>query len=378
MSNTSISSLWSYESRYRSGTRRLRDVEATAAAIRAHAIKIGVTRVGNVTKLDRIGIPVWHAIRPRSKNLTVSQGKGLTDVEASVAAMLESVEMHCAEDPPLDGVSVISEIPHWLFEGTQPLYSRKHAKLDVPFELAPAVTVDTLEPRLVPRDLIHLDFTRTDLTQSWWHPISTGLATGNSAAEAVLHGIYEVIERYAVAQSVHFGTPRISALNHWNSSSLLACIGAVNKAGLNLSVEWLDSPVPEVHCAMARVSEPGALVTFYGSGANLDAEMAASQAVLEAVQSRLTAIVGARDDICDDDYAAQDNWCTLHRSSRIPSRGALFVGRRFDSARDELSALVMRVTRARFRPLVVDLRCCCREIAVVFVLVPGLSLVAGT
>jgi len=39
---------------------------------------------------------------------------------------------------------------------------------------------------------------------------------------------------------------------------------------------------------------------------------------------------------------------------------------------------VMRVTRARFRPLVVDLRCCCREIAVVFVLVPGLSLVAGT
>jgi ribosomal protein S12 methylthiotransferase accessory factor len=39
---------------------------------------MGVTRIANVTGLDRIGIPVAIAVRPNSRSVSVAQGKGQT------------------------------------------------------------------------------------------------------------------------------------------------------------------------------------------------------------------------------------------------------------------------------------------------------------
>ena len=40
--------------------------------------EFGITRVGSITELDRIGIPVVQAVRPLSRSVSVNQGKGLT------------------------------------------------------------------------------------------------------------------------------------------------------------------------------------------------------------------------------------------------------------------------------------------------------------
>ena len=59
----------------------------------------GITRLGRLTGLDRIGIPVWTATRPNATNLSVSQGKGVDDAAAAVSAVMEAAEMAAAERP---------------------------------------------------------------------------------------------------------------------------------------------------------------------------------------------------------------------------------------------------------------------------------------
>ena len=63
--------------------------------------RFGITRLAEVTGLDRIGIPVWMAIRPNSRTLAVSQGKGLTDAAAQASALMEAAEIASAERFPV-------------------------------------------------------------------------------------------------------------------------------------------------------------------------------------------------------------------------------------------------------------------------------------
>ena len=59
----------------------------------------GITRLGEITGLDTIGIPVWFATRPNSRSLSVSQGKGVTNDQAKISAIMEAVECAVAEQP---------------------------------------------------------------------------------------------------------------------------------------------------------------------------------------------------------------------------------------------------------------------------------------
>jgi ribosomal protein S12 methylthiotransferase accessory factor len=63
--------------RFLRGTHRIADPGETLARVRPHMASIGVTRLGNITGLDHIGIPVAIAVRPNSRSVAVSQGKGL-------------------------------------------------------------------------------------------------------------------------------------------------------------------------------------------------------------------------------------------------------------------------------------------------------------
>src|SRR3989441_10190745 len=84
------------------GTIRHCSPQETLARVRSLFPMFGITRLANVTGLDRIGIPVWLCIRPNARCLSVSQGKGLDDDLARVSAVMESIELHHAEDvaPP--------------------------------------------------------------------------------------------------------------------------------------------------------------------------------------------------------------------------------------------------------------------------------------
>jgi YcaO-like protein with predicted kinase domain len=83
---------------YRKGTHRTCDPLETVRRYEPVAPVIGLTRLANITGLDVIGIPVWVGIRPNSRGLSTSQGKGLTDAAAKASALMESVENWHAEN----------------------------------------------------------------------------------------------------------------------------------------------------------------------------------------------------------------------------------------------------------------------------------------
>jgi ribosomal protein S12 methylthiotransferase accessory factor len=83
--------------RFMDGTHRARSPAETFADFGRHLQAMGITRLANVTGLDVIGIPVYMAVRPNSRSITVSQGKGLDREAARVSALMESAEAWHAE-----------------------------------------------------------------------------------------------------------------------------------------------------------------------------------------------------------------------------------------------------------------------------------------
>ena len=82
---------------FRHGTHRLISPDATVEWVRPHMAAMGITRIANVTGLDRIGVPVVMVCRPNSRSLAVSQGKGLDLAAAKASGLMESVETYHAE-----------------------------------------------------------------------------------------------------------------------------------------------------------------------------------------------------------------------------------------------------------------------------------------
>ncbi len=82
---------------FRRGTHRACSPAETLARVRPLMARMGITRLGNITGLDRIGIPVAVAVRPNSRSVSVSQGKGIDREQAMASALMEACEGFHAE-----------------------------------------------------------------------------------------------------------------------------------------------------------------------------------------------------------------------------------------------------------------------------------------
>jgi hypothetical protein len=88
---------------YFSGTHRAISPAETWDRIQPLLRRFGITRVADITGLDRIGVPVATAVRPMSRSIAVAAGKGVDLVAAKVSAAMEAIEWAHAEriDRPL-------------------------------------------------------------------------------------------------------------------------------------------------------------------------------------------------------------------------------------------------------------------------------------
>ena len=77
--------------KHQKGTHRQCSPEATFERISPYFIKMGITRIANITGLDHIGIPVVTVCRPNSYAISVAQGKGLDLISAKVSELLSNV-----------------------------------------------------------------------------------------------------------------------------------------------------------------------------------------------------------------------------------------------------------------------------------------------
>jgi ribosomal protein S12 methylthiotransferase accessory factor len=283
------------------GTHRTRTPEDTWDWIKPKLASLGITRIADVTWLDEIGIPVFQAIRPNALTLSVSQGKGLTPALARVSAAMEAVELWHAENP-LDEAPCLAGVADMEGDVGYPvealaLTRRNRLNGDALLSWRRMKRVDGKGDSFVPAELLRMD---ARFQPRWDPPLfqatSNGLASGNNLAEALLHGMYEVVERDALTRAVHGGTVRSVASETIDEANLCMLMDRFRNAHIQFDIQHIENPfrIPTFKVAIWSDAFPR---VFKGNGTHLDAAVAMSRALTEAAQSRATAIAGARDDI---------------------------------------------------------------------------------
>lgn len=293
--------------RYRQGTHRSCPPEQTWERVQPLLSVAGITRVADLTWLDDLGIPTAQAVRPLSLTLSVSQGKGISMAAAKVSAVMESLETWHAESVPVDLRDVtpaelgsqLSYDPAELALSTDSLYHP-----DARMDWVQAVTVATGRSTWLPHSAVLLDASLgTRYEPRMFARSSNGLASGNTAEEAVLHGLYELLERDARTRALISPVARTLDPRTITDDQCAAMVRAMS-AGDN-GVRVLDVSGPDgTPTYWAQLFSRGLRMTFSGSGTHLDPAVALSRALTEAAQSRLTAIAGTREDLAPSVYAA--------------------------------------------------------------------------
>lgn len=282
------------------------------ARVRPHAAAMGITRLGNITGLDRIGIPVAVAVRPNSRSVSVAQGKGLDLKQAMASALMEACEgFHAEEIGPTRqasyralaaGDAVVE--PATLCPGGRPFDPERPIDWTRGFDLLRA------EPCWLPAELVHTDYARPQ-PDGYFLAGSNGLASGNQLVEAVNAALYELVERDGVAlwaarpiAGRAAATLDLASVDDTDCRVLLARYAA---SGIAVRVWNLtsDIAIPAFLCEIRDPApgDPARLRRFHGSGCHAERGIALSRALSEAAQTRLTYIAGMRDDLSPAEYA---------------------------------------------------------------------------
>lgn len=379
--------------RYYFGTHRTRTPEETLEANRRFMPLMGITRIANVTGLDRIGVPVCVAIRPNARSLATSQGKGETLAAAMVSALMETTELWHAERISLP--TRYAPYHELREEGAVIDIHQAPVRADASFD--PARAIQWLEgldlmsqsPRWVPYELVSINLVR----QPGHHPTflesSNGLSSGNHIAEAIVHAMAEVVERDAMALWELYSAARRKQrqvdLSTINDAGLQEIIQTLEERGIVLGV-WdatSDVGIPTYTCMIFEDPDSPLwrpVAAYGGHGTHLDPVIALSRAIHEAIQSRLTAISGSRDDMFQADYiraGSREDHAQLIAGLRTPAPTLAFQQQQLpigDSIQDDLNTYLHQLRQVGVDHVVaVDLTRPGIEIPVVKVVIPALE-----
>jgi len=279
---------------------------------------LGITRVGDLTELDNIRIPVWSAVRPASRSLSVSSGKGLTHEAAWVSAVMESCEQALAEEA--QALTAVVESSRGLARrglrsvplDRQSRCAAGHLSPDRELAWVKGLSLTTGEHVYAPYELVGMDMVAL---APWnieeFRMSSVGLASGGDLESALAHGLHELIEDDALFGALLPGAAR--------RTETIAFVPDPRKE-LDQAMEFLAAASVEARFCLAS-SDTGlpvviaALVPkhtgtqrrsyFCGSGCRSTMRDTVLAALLEAVQCRTLFISGARDDLFEEEYGKQ-------------------------------------------------------------------------
>jgi YcaO-like protein with predicted kinase domain len=294
------------------GPHRNAPPEATLARLHPMLGRFGITRLGVLTGLDVVGIPVAAAYRPNSRSIAVHQGKGRTLAAAKVSAVMEAVEcwhaenadlplrLGCAREIARQGAVVTPERLPRTGQG-EPASAR--------FLWTAARDLVSGAPLWVPYELVSADFTMPPPAGfGLFRQTTNGLGAGNTPVEAMLQGIYEVVERDAVALW-HAAAPESQAaqcidpagIDGAESRWMLARLAAASIA-VRIWDVTTDIPVPAFLVLACDADGVAGVEAEFGSGCHASADVALSRALAEAAQARVTRISAARDDFPPESF----------------------------------------------------------------------------
>jgi len=314
---------------------------------------MGVTRVARVTGLDRTGVEVACAVRPLGHVLQVSNGKGRNFAAASAGALAEAAELWAAEqvDPRTLVWGSRSELaarlgvaqvwdagdlgsagelvaPALWSARTKIAWRRARSLVGGPAVWVPAQAIHCLPdgaPALGPAVV------------RW---TTNGMGAHRFLARAIEHALLEAIERDALARRVPTGFTRAAVERLGIAPPSLPArlrqqVQALEARGFGVHFFAVGARPPCV-AALLVDQEEGPVPLTAGYAARRTAAQACEAALLEAAQSRVTDIHGAREDVRPADARAMRRlaaWCRsasprISLKTLAPMRGPLTRGLR--------------------------------------------------
>jgi ribosomal protein S12 methylthiotransferase accessory factor YcaO len=384
--------------------------------------KIGVTRIGNITHLDRLGIPNYSVVLPGTEDyIWVYSGKGFTMKQARTSGLMEAIERYS---------SLPGSYERPLIRGSYFELSKRYnilspddvcEPLSVPYrddmimDYIEGLDLVSYEQILVPAALALFRYTQHGKAVnpfSFSH--TNGLASGNVLEEAICHALCEVIERDAsslaelrssafpfhlikiltkkfkesgyaineIASDAMVDEPNLFPMLDLEGDIFQPARNLVDKfkaANISLIIKEITS---DVGISTFNAASVEWLTQNYGylaegTGTHPDARIALVRAITELAQTRAANIQGARDDLRKINYVGENSedkrsWQFLNSDSKVRLSGvkSYYNQNILDDIRlilNQLKAVGLK------KAIVVDLTVPWIEIPVVRAIVPGLE-----
>ncbi|MBR3112776.1 MAG: YcaO-related McrA-glycine thioamidation protein [Methanobrevibacter sp.] len=289
----------------------------------------GITRIADITDLDRIGLPIYTAIRPTAEDgaISIYGGKGITKDHAKASAMMEGFERYSAEKQDGDEVIVanikeISERGEYIdpVSLNLPKDFKKENIEEMQLEWSIAKDIISDEEFYIPTNAIYHPYLHDNQVQSLFKSNTNGLASGNVLEEAILHGMLEVIERdaWSIFELTHKNYAQID-LDSIESETVNDILEKFESEGIKIKLMdfTADVKIPTIAAsADDTVTKDAGLLTL-GMGTHLDPEVAILRALTEVAQSRATQINGAREDTVRADFAREAGYERMKRINKF-------------------------------------------------------------
>lgn len=405
------------------GTSRIQPVESTLEKVAPLVNKIGITRIADITNMDRLKIPNYSAVLPGTEDyIWVYSGKGPTKNHAKASVIMESIERYSSLPANYGGK---------IIKGSYKQLSKNHDILmydeviePVSFHLNENMIMDYCigydimnhnNKVLVPSSLALFRYTSKPPSinpYSYFH--TNGLASGNVLEEAVCHALCEVIERdavsiadficsafqYHVLKSVENAVLRsgikinpIDARKFTDDSSIFhdinldhidylpikKIVDRFKKCNISLIVKDITTNlgIPTFIASSAEWvnHEYGYLVE--GHGTHPDARIALLRAITEVSQSRAANIQGSRDDLRKMKYDPDDSdenrsWQFMTSTTKKEFSEVRTVYN--EDILDDINLMLSNLKKMGLcKAIVVDLTNPRINVPVIRVLVPGLE-----
>ena len=324
------------------GTSRVMPVEKTLMHVSEISRKIGLTRIADITYMDKLYIPNYSCVLPGTEDyIWVYSGKGPTKQHAKVSAIMESIERYSALPTNYSRKFITGT-----FNQLKHSYNLLHPdevvepltfdfQNDMLMDYVEGYDIINKENILVPAALALFRYTPNppSLNPFAFHH-TNGLASGNVVEEAVCHALCEVIERDAISlaqlrasaipfhilykiyqnlriEGYHINT--ISKEHFLDDNSLYPdvkisednffpvtkLINKFKKFNIELMIKDITTnikiPTFNVACVEWISHDYGYLAE--GHGTHPDKRIAILRAITEVSQTRAANIQGARDDL---------------------------------------------------------------------------------
>lgn len=276
-------------------------VEAALLRVQPLRSQLGISRIADVTGYDYLGFATVTATRPgvSTAQITATQGKGVSYSEALASALFEAVErFSAAAYRPLFAASA-SELQSYgaLFPSAVELGLPSFGSQ--PVEWVSATSLRSGQVGFVPAaDVLFPYWAPTGMGRPM-RPSTTGLASGNSLAEAITHAIAEVVERDAVSRFMAGEPAPLVDLKSLSGSLEGEIVERFSSHDVDLLVFDLShlAALPTFFAASFGEAGPGPATAVAGQGSHVVRTLALRRALLETAQSRVVAIQGSREDL---------------------------------------------------------------------------------